>query len=197
MNMTNPEGVSVSRRAVVTSAAGLGLAMLTGCSEQGSLASSELELVGSLPAHIQRALPQAMSRAIDIAPEEAPFGAVLLNALSGDLVAEAGNRTVTGDPSAHAEVDVLRDAGTRGFDLTQTFLVTTAESCVMCAACAVWAGVRGVVYGTPVSFLAEAGWNQFTLTQPQIVSAGWLRMAVVGNYMREVTDPLYASGPGR
>ena len=197
MEFTDFEGKQVSRRALLASTAGVGLAMLAGCSEQATFASSTLQPVESLPERVQAVLPRAMSRAIAVAPDEAPFGAVLLDESSGDVVAQAGNRTITGDPSAHAEVDVLRDAGTRGVDLTNTFLVTTAESCVMCAACAVWAGVRGVIYGTPASFLSESGWNQFTLTQPQVVAAGWVPMPVVGNYMRGETDPLYASGPGR
>ena len=65
----------------------------------------------------------------------------------------------------------------------------------MCAACAVWAGVQGVVYGTSIAFLKQSGWEQLDITQPQIVAASWLSMPVVGGYLREVTDPLYSDGP--
>jgi tRNA(Arg) A34 adenosine deaminase TadA len=92
-------------------------------------------------------------------------------------------------------VDVLRQAGLAGVDLTSTFLITTAESCAMCAACAVWAGVQGVVYGTSIAFLKQSGWEQLDITQPQIVATSWLSMPVVGGYLREVTDPLYSDGP--
>lgn len=187
----------VTRRALLAgSVAAVSAATLTACTASDEpVLAGELSDLDVLPSAVRDRLADAMRQAINAAPQGAPFGAVLVDATSGDVVAAAGNETVTGDPSAHAEVDVMRKAGIAGIDLTSTVLVTTAESCAMCAACAVWAGVQAVVYGTAIDFLAQSGWNQFRLTQPQIVAAGWRTQPVVGGYLRELTDPLYAAGP--
>ena len=64
-----------------------------------------------------------------------PIGAVVLNAV-GDVIARGGNaRELLQDPTAHAEVRVLRDAAQVLGDwrLTECTLVVTLEPCPMCA----------------------------------------------------------------
>lgn len=94
-----------------------------------------------------------MARALEMARlgalrGEVPVGAVLVGG-SGLLVAEAHNRTVTdSDPTAHAEVVVLRRAAARqgDFRLTDATLYVTLEPCAMCAGALVLARVLRVVY---------------------------------------------------
>jgi tRNA(Arg) A34 adenosine deaminase TadA len=170
--------------------------LVSGCSQSDGDLPGRLSSIDVLPSAVLDNLDAAMRRAVAAVPTSGyPFGAVLVGASTGEVIAAAGNQTTSGDPSAHAEVDVLRQAGLAGVDLTSTFLITTAESCAMCAACAVWAGVQGVVYGTSIAFLKQSGWEQLDITQPQIVATSWLSMPVVGGYLREVTDPLYSDGP--
>jgi tRNA(adenine34) deaminase len=79
---------------------------------------------------------------------EVPVGAVLVRA--GALVAEGHNRTVgDADPTAHAEVVVLRAAARAqgDFRLEETTLYVTLEPCAMCAGAIVLARVPRVVYG--------------------------------------------------
>ena len=60
------------------------------------------------------------------------------------------NRPIgTSDPTAHAEVVTLRDAGTRlgNYRMPGTVLYVTLEPCVMCAGALVHARVSRVVYG--------------------------------------------------
>jgi tRNA(adenine34) deaminase len=79
---------------------------------------------------------------------EVPVGAVLVR--DDEIIAAAGNSPIgTHDPTAHAEVQVLRGAGTalRTYRLTDTTLYVTLEPCVMCAAALVHARVRRVVFG--------------------------------------------------
>ena len=67
--------------------------------------------------------------------EEIPIGACLIDK-NGELLAVAGNRTITSsDPTAHAEILVLREAGAKigNYRLTETTLYTTIEPCAMCA----------------------------------------------------------------
>jgi len=187
---------SITRRSLLGGSLAASAGLISACTQGDGELPGRLSSLDVLPSAVRDKLDAAMRRAVAAVPASGyPFGAVLVGASTGEVIAAAGNQTTSGDPSAHAEVDVLRQAGLAGVDLTSTLLITTAESCAMCAACAVWAGVQGVVYGTSIAFLKQSGWEQLDITQPQIVATSWLTMPVVGGYLREVTDPLYSDGP--
>lgn len=79
---------------------------------------------------------------------EVPVGAVLERA--GQLIATGYNCPIaTHDPTAHAEICVLRSAGrTLGsYRLEGTTLYVTLEPCVMCAAAIVHARITRLVFG--------------------------------------------------
>ncbi|MCB1023652.1 MAG: tRNA adenosine(34) deaminase TadA [Acidobacteria bacterium] len=83
--------------------------------------------------------------------DEVPIGACITD---GDqmIIAAAGNRTIGDtDPTAHAEVLVLREAAKKvnNYRLTQCVLYTTIEPCVMCAGALVNARIKRLVYGAP------------------------------------------------
>jgi tRNA(adenine34) deaminase len=81
--------------------------------------------------------------------EEVPIGACLIDK-NGVLLAADGNRTITdSDPTAHAEILVLRAAAAKigNYRLTETVLYTTIEPCAMCAGALVNARIRRLVYG--------------------------------------------------
>ena len=91
------------------------------------------------------ALEQA---ALAAAAGELPVGAVLVR--GDDVLAAAHNRTeATGDPGAHAEVEVLRDAGaaTSDWRLTGATLYVTLEPCPMCFGAVLQTRIARVVYG--------------------------------------------------
>ena len=80
---------------------------------------------------------------------DVPIGAVLLDP-TGQVVAAAGNqREQTHDPTAHAEVLVLREAARRlgRWRLLDHTLVVTLEPCTMCAGALVLARVARLVFG--------------------------------------------------
>ncbi len=80
---------------------------------------------------------------------EVPVGAVLVDA-AGAVLASAGNRTAErADPTAHAEMLVLRDAAAeRGRPrLDECDLYVTLEPCAMCAAAIAFARVRRLYFG--------------------------------------------------
>ncbi|MGQ0679258.1 MAG: tRNA adenosine(34) deaminase TadA [Actinomycetota bacterium] len=86
------------------------------------------------------------------APEhgDVPVGALVV--VEGSVVSAAHNeRELTGDPTAHAEIAVLRRAcqklGT--WRLEGATLYSTVEPCPMCAGAALAARVARVVYGAP------------------------------------------------
>lgn len=79
---------------------------------------------------------------------EIPVGAVLVR--DGEVIARDHNRRdETGDPSAHAEILVLRRVGEKKRDwrLNGTTLYVTLEPCPMCAGAIVLARVDTVVFG--------------------------------------------------
>jgi tRNA(adenine34) deaminase len=94
-----------------------------------------------------------MRRALELATRaaaegEVPVGAVLVR--DDEMVGEGWNRPIReNDPSAHAEISALRDAGCRldNYRLPGTTLYVTLEPCPMCAGALIHARVDKVVYG--------------------------------------------------
>jgi tRNA(adenine34) deaminase len=80
---------------------------------------------------------------------EVPVGAVLVSP-DGEVVARAYNQPIgLNDPTAHAEILVLRKAAARlsNYRLTGHVLYVSLEPCVMCVGALVHARVAMVVYG--------------------------------------------------
>jgi tRNA(adenine34) deaminase len=80
---------------------------------------------------------------------EVPIGACLVNA-NGEMIATSFNRTITDtDPTAHAEINVLRQAAAEigNYRLTGSTVYTTIEPCVMCAGALVNARIERLVFG--------------------------------------------------
>jgi tRNA(adenine34) deaminase len=93
-----------------------------------------------------------MRRALAVAssfPEDVPVGAVVFGADGVELAAAGNEREATGDPTAHAEILVLRRAAllTGSWRLEGCTLVVTLEPCTMCAGALVLARVSTLVFG--------------------------------------------------
>ncbi len=85
-------------------------------------------------------------RALDAG--EVPVGAIVVRA--GKIVGRGWNRNLTDvDPTAHAEILALREAGARvgNHRLGECELFATIEPCAMCAGAMVHARLRRLVYG--------------------------------------------------
>lgn len=96
-----------------------------------------------------------MRHALDLARAaaaagEAPIGAVLVDPATGAVVAEGANQPIgTHDPTAHAEIVALRQAGAAlgNYRLTGLTLYVTLEPCAMCAGAISHARIGRVVWG--------------------------------------------------
>ena len=100
----------------------------------------------SFRSHMGIALEEARAAA---ARGEVPVGAVLVSK-NGEVLARAGNRTrELNDPTAHAEILVIREAAAKlGTErLTGTDLYVTLEPCSMCAAAISFARIARLYYG--------------------------------------------------
>ena len=81
---------------------------------------------------------------------EVPVGAALVDAVTGTVLAQAGNETeALADPTAHAEMLVLRQAAARrgSARLEDCDLYVTLEPCAMCAAAISFARIRRLYFG--------------------------------------------------
>ena len=79
---------------------------------------------------------------------EVPVGAVVVS--DGEVVGEGWNQPIRQyDPTAHAEIMALRDAGRRltNYRLPGTTLYVTLEPCAMCAGAIIHARINRVVFG--------------------------------------------------
>jgi tRNA(adenine34) deaminase len=97
---------------------------------------------------------------------EVPVGAVLVGA-DGTIVAKAHNQPITlKDPTAHAEILVLRAAGDffRNYRIPVATLVVTIEPCPMCMGAALQARISRLVFGAydPKSGAAGSVYNLAT-----------------------------------
>jgi tRNA(adenine34) deaminase len=98
---------------------------------------------------------ELMKKALDEAQKarqkgEVPIGAVLV-ADRHQVIAAEHNRTITlNDPTAHAEILVLRSAAAKigNYRLLNTALYVTVEPCPMCMGAAIHARVSRVIFGT-------------------------------------------------
>jgi tRNA(adenine34) deaminase len=94
---------------------------------------------------MQEALAEARAAAVG---GEVPVGAVLVH--DSKILTRSGNRTIRDcDPTAHAEIVVLREASRLlgNYRLGDTTLYVTIEPCSMCAGAIIQARVPRLVYG--------------------------------------------------
>ena len=101
--------------------------------------------------------------------DEIPVGAVVV-AADGSLLGEGWNRNITDhDPTAHAEIVAMRQAGFRlaNHRLLGCTVYVTLEPCAMCAMAMVHARVARVVYGASDPKTGAAGSVFDLITDPR------------------------------
>ena len=115
-----------------------------------------------------------------------PIGSVLADA-AGRIVARGHNlRVQTGDPTAHAEVVCIRNAGRRR-DWPQLTLVSTLSPCIMCTGTSLLFRIPRVVIGENRNFrgaeelFAQNGVRVSVLDDPE-------RIALMRSFIAEHPD---------
>jgi tRNA(adenine34) deaminase len=140
-----------------------------------------------------------MRRALQLAGKaktlgEVPVGAVIVQ--DDEIIGEGFNQPIsTNDPSAHAEIVALRDAGARvgNYRLPEAVVYVTIEPCTMCVGALIHARVAKVVFGSSepkagalVSNLhlhEEAVYNHRLKVEQGPLSGDCA--ALIGNFFRE------------
>ncbi|MBP7486317.1 MAG: nucleoside deaminase [Parabacteroides sp.] len=107
-----------------------------------------------------------MQLAIDLAKDNVkkgfggPFGAVIVK--NGEVIAQAANSvTSTNDPTAHAEVNAIRQACKKlnTFNLSGCEIYASCEPCPMCLSAIYWARIDKVYVAATKKDAAEAGFD--------------------------------------
>jgi len=89
-----------------------------------------------------------------------PFGAVIVK--DGVVVGKGSNSvTSTNDPTAHAEVNAIRDAckNLGSFQLDDCIVFTSCEPCPMCLGAIYWARPEAVYYASNQHDAADVGFD--------------------------------------
>lgn len=137
-----------------------------------------------------------MKQAIALAMQnpDAPFGTVIVDRRSGEVVASGVNQARQ-NPVLHGEMVALHQYASTGVEnWNELALFTTAEPCCMCQAAIIWAGIPEVVFGTSIQTLQHRGWKQFSLTAQDVVDrAQFFKCHVSGGVLEPECDGLFAA----
>ena len=90
-----------------------------------------------------------------------PFGAIIIDR-DYNLIADGWNTvTSTNDPTAHAEINAIRNACHKlnTFDLSGYTLIATGYPCPMCFSAIMWANIKDVYFVSPVSEAERIGFR--------------------------------------
>jgi len=122
-----------------------------------------------------------------------PFGVVVVRTADRQVLAKGVNGSAA-NPAHHGEIVAMNDYvarhGNRGWG--EAVLYTTGEPCPMCMSAMVWAGMGGVVYGTPISKLAQYGINQILIPSAMISRASpFYQGFILGHVLEAETDALF------
>lgn len=121
--------------------------------ESQTISFREDEEPGNRPTVITEQDKEFMREAIRLADESVkhgggPFGAIIVK--DGKVIAGRSNSvTIDNDPTAHAEVNTIREACRRlgTFDLSGCTIYTSCEPCPMCLGSIYWARINRIFYG--------------------------------------------------
>lgn len=127
-----------------------------------------------------------------IAAGQSPFGAVL--AKNGEVIAAAHNTVWRDcDPSAHAEVNAIRQASKamQTIDLRGCILYTTCEPCPMCLTLTHWSKIDRILYGATIADAASAGFSELHVGAEELARIGGSSLLVDQGPLREECAALF------
>ena len=140
-----------------------------------------------------------MRRAITLALKtpELPFGAVIVNRTTGEIVAEGYNQSAL-NPTFHGEIVAINRCAElhHPADWSEFDLYTTAEPCPMCQSAIIWAGIACVYYGTSIPYLQKHNWRQINIRASAVIAQTAFRnSAVVGGILEAECNTLFDKAP--
>ena len=122
---------------------------------------------------------------------DSPFGAVIVK--DGEVISKAHNTLSDLDPTAHAEINAIREAckllGIR--KLNDCILYSVSEPCPMCFGVAIRVGISKIVYGLELEDLPKNLQNE-TDIKCSILNEKWdNRISIVSGVLKDVCLKLF------
>ncbi|MBI1972849.1 nucleoside deaminase [Candidatus Woesearchaeota archaeon] len=153
-------------------------------------------------------VPYFMKAAILEAQEASSKGDYAIGAVivrDREILIATGNRIkLDNDPTQHAEIVAIRRAsqllGNR--HLEDCILYATHEPCPMCAGAAIWARMKGIVYGATIEDMIQYSqrngnhswsWRTIDIPASLILEKGEPRLLLVKEFMRDECKRLFRS----
>jgi len=106
-----------------------------------------------------------------------PFGAVVVR--KGEIIGRGNNRVTLGnDPTAHAEIQAIRDACSSigDFQLSGCELYVNCEPCPMCLSAAYWARLDALYFAANAEDAARAGFDDVLIQQELLLPPAQRRL---------------------
>ncbi len=125
---------------------------------------------------------------------EVPVGAVVVS--GGQIVGRGWNRNIADrDPSAHAEILALREAGAAvaNHRLGDCELFVTVEPCAMCAGALVQARIKRLIYGADDPKAGAVHSVLQVLNHPQLNHQMEVRSGVLAGRCAEMVQAFFKS----
>jgi tRNA(adenine34) deaminase len=140
-----------------------------------------------------------MRKAIDLALQvpQLPFGAVIVNRATGEIVAEGFNKSAL-NPTFHGEMVAINHCAELHHpnDWSKFDLYTTAEPCSMCQSAIQWTGIAHVYYGTSIPYLKENNWQQINIRASEVVAQTNFRKTIIfGGILEAECNMLFDKAP--
>lgn len=125
---------------------------------------------------------------------EVPVGAVVV--CNGQIVGRGWNRNIgDSDPTAHAEIIALREAGANmgNHRLGECDLFATIEPCAMCSGALVHARIRRLIYGAGDPKAGAVSSVMQLLNHPQLNHTVEIRSGVLAGRCAELLQEFFRS----
>jgi len=152
-------------------------------------------------------LKQVMNNCINLAKYNAkndqyPIAAIVADQEGHMLATSSSSLRKKHDPTNHPEIEAIRKAADilESRFLNDYYLFTTLEPCPMCTSAAIWAKMKGIVYGACQEDILEYisinnnrrfSWRQISIKSKEIVNNGYPRLELYEGILREECKRLF------
>ncbi|WP_159453979.1 nucleoside deaminase [Roseovarius albus] len=131
--------------------------------------------------------------AIDLIDGGPPFGAVIVDHESGEVMCKGRNRG-SSNRIYHGEMDAMINCGDEHpqLDWSRLTLYTTGEPCPMCMSAIIWNRIPRVVYATSIRKLTNIGLNQINLDTSTVAgAASFYSGEIISGILKDSTDKMF------